>query len=264
MLWITVFVSGILFTSVLGDISSIGNLAMPDGRIVGGEPTEISKYPHQISMRYKGRHRCGGSIYTSNVIVSAAHCVVGIEATDLTIVAGTTLLSETPLAEIPVYKFIVHEKYSTLNNDNDVAILVLTDNFDYGPNIQPIGLAKNLPPTGTEITVSGWGTLEEGGTIPDQLQVVNVNLVDQAVCKKSYYILLTSRMLCAGVNDGGKDACQGDSGGPLICDNELLGIVSWGTGCARKNFPGVYASVPALYEWIEVTAAKNGRNFSFL
>ncbi|ENN82139.1 hypothetical protein YQE_00221, partial [Dendroctonus ponderosae] len=60
--------------------------------------------------------------------------------------------------------------------------------------------------------------------------------------------------MCAGSPYGGRDACQGDSGGPLVVDNILIGIVSWGAGCARPNFPGVYANVPFMREWItEVT-----------
>lgn len=109
----------------------------------------------------------------------------------------------------------------------------------------------------TLFCISGWGTTTEGGVIPNNLLGVNVQLIDHSKCKKSYLYTVTSRMVCAGVENGGKDACQGDSGGPLVHNNELLGIVSWGTGCARPKYPGVYASVPLLYPWIVEVANQN-------
>ena len=62
-------------------------------------------------------------------------------------------------------------------------------------------------------------------------------------------------MICAGSENGGQDACQGDSGGPLTVENQLVGIVSWGVGCARPNLPGVYISIGSLRTWI---AAQTG------
>jgi len=62
-------------------------------------------------------------------------------------------------------------------------------------------------------------------------------------------------MICAAVEEGGKDSCQGDSGGPMVCGEELVGIVSWGIGCGRKGYPGVYTEVSYFMDWITETMA---------
>lgn len=77
-------------------------------------------------------------------------------------------------------------------------------------------------------------------------------IVNQTVCSDAYASFggITDRMICAGLTAGGKDACQGDSGGPLVADGKLVGVVSWGYGCARPNYPGVYSRVAAVRDWI--------------
>ena len=69
-------------------------------------------------------------------------------------------------------------------------------------------------------------------------------------------------MLCAGYpNVGGKDACQGDSGGPYVCNDNgkavIAGVVSWGNGCAHADFPGVYARVTIVLNWIQSNMVSN-------
>lgn len=104
-------------------------------------------------------------------------------------------------------------------------------------------------------TVTGWGTKTENGGVASVLNVVNVPILDHNSCENAYGKgKITSRMLCAGFTSGGKDACQGDSGGPLALGNVLVGIVSWGYGCARPDYPGVYTNVASVRGYIrEIT-----------
>jgi trypsin len=125
--------------------------------------------------------------------------------------------------------------------------------FTFGVGIQPIGLTTDEPPAGSSSVVSGWGTLSSGSSsLPTQLQAVTVNIVSSAECSSAYasYGGITDRMICAAVTGGGKDACQGDSGGPLVVEKLLVGLVSWGVGCAEPNYPGVYSNVATLKDFI--------------
>lgn len=83
---------------------------------------------------------------------------------------------------------------------------------------------------------------------------VTLPIVSREMCRRSYNYMsvITDRMICAGyIRQGGKDSCQGDSGGPLTVDDTLYGIVSWGYGCARPKYPGVYTNVAYLRSWIK-------------
>lgn len=64
---------------------------------------------------------------------------------------------------------------------------------------------------------------------------------------------VTETMICAG--EKGKDSCQGDSGGPLASNGTLVGIVSWGLGCAREGYPGVYTNVAYFKDWLAANNA---------
>ena len=103
--------------------------------------------------------------------------------------------------------------------------------------------------------VTGWGTTTEGGQVSDIVRKARVPIVSDATCKNAYGSRISDDvMLCAGKD--GVDACQGDSGGPLVVQDHdlhgwsLIGIVSWGIGCAREGYYGVYTEVSHYIPWI--------------
>ena len=109
----------------------------------------------------------------------------------------------------------------------------------------------------------------KGGSSPNNLQYVRVPAITNSQCNTAYGGSITSSMLCAGYpNVGGKDACQGDSGGPYVCNDNgnpvIAGVVSWGNGCALANFPGVYARVTTVLNWIESNMVSNNIYMSLL
>ncbi|GJQ74459.1 hypothetical protein Trydic_g21329 [Trypoxylus dichotomus] len=228
---------------------------MLDGRIVGGSSVNIADYPYQLSLQYFGSHICGASIVSAFWAVTAAHCVSGSSSSFFTIRAGSSIRGSGGSVH-SVSSIIAHSSYNSRTIDYDIAVIRVSSAFSLGSfGVSAISLPSSgsTPSAGATAVVSGWGTLSSGAsTLPTQLQAVQVPIVSRSSCRRSYGTnSITDRMLCAGFTAGGKDACQGDSGGPLVVNGVLVGVVSWGYGCAIAEYPGVYADVGNLRSWIE-------------
>jgi len=226
-------------------------------RIVGGEPANPGELPFQLSLRYFGSHVCGASILSRNLIVTAAHCAEIGDASVFSVVAGERDrdVDEGTEQERDVSRVLMHGDYDDWIISNDIALMWLSEPLDLNENVQPIALpAPGHAATGDTV-VSGWGTTTENGNAATILQKVTVPIISDAECRAAYggEEVLDS-MICAGLPQGGKDSCQGDSGGPLTATDlgtrYLAGIVSWGYGCARPGYPGVYTEVSHFVNWI--------------
>ncbi|XP_061397789.1 trypsin alpha-4-like [Musca vetustissima] len=240
----------------LGAAVPEGMLPQLDGRIVGGVATTISSFPWQISLQRSGSHSCGGSVYSSKIIVTAAHCLQSVSTSVLKVRAGSSYWSSGGVL-VSVAAFKNHEGYNSRTMVNDIAVIRLSSSLTMSSTIKAIGLATTAPANGAAASVSGWGTTSYGGSIPSQLRYVDVKIVGRTQCASSTYGYgseIKASMICAYTV--GKDACQGDSGGPLVSGGVLVGVVSWGQGCAYTNYPGVYADVAYLRSWV-VSAANS-------
>ncbi|XP_003689752.1 trypsin-7-like [Apis florea] len=225
-----------------------------EGRIVGGQPASINEHPYQVSLRFHNRHVCGGSIISELWIVTAAHCVQSFFVRSVSIKVGTSDLTDTNATVINAAEIIIHERYERKSSDFDIALIKLRKPLVYNSRVEPILLAPIADHymAGSKAVVTGWGALRSNGPLSTKLRKVQIPLVSNVQCSRLYMNRrITPRMICAGyVNVGGKDSCQGDSGGPLVQHDKLIGIVSWGFGCARPSYPGVYTRVTVLRSWI--------------
>ncbi len=201
-------------------------------------------------------------------VVTAGHCLAAVDPDELLVVAGVTRLSHASFeGQVRgVVRGVFHPDYVDPLLGNDIALLELDDPLDLGdPSVQPIAFADpsdeahGITAPGKPAQVSGWGLLWDGGPPTDQLQAVEVPIISNADAATAYagQTVITDDMLAAGMlGTGGRDACQGDSGGPLVAwlpeGPVLIGIVSWGLGCADPRYPGIYARVSShddfLYE----------------
>jgi secreted trypsin-like serine protease len=156
-------------------------------------------------------------------------------------------------------RVVRHKGFSQQTLHWDVAIITMetpapTGNPKIGPVCLPSGSQTYAEQTAT---VTGWGSLRENGPQPDELMEVTVRIWDNAQCKSTYGKAapggIESHMLCAGQK--GKDSCNGDSGGPMVMGTgstwSQIGVVSWGIGCGKSHYPGVYTRVTVVRDWID-------------
>jgi len=225
--------------------------------IVGGKEATPHSIPWQLSMQTpSGWHFCGASIINEHWAVTAAHCVD--EGDNIKVVAGAHS-KRNGGQKYQVERIYKHREYNSRNMYNDIAMLKIGgDGIKLNENAMPVCLpSKGYEwETGTELLVSGWGTLRSGGSSPDKLNQVTVPLVEFNKCARQNSMSTSwKHVICAGLDEGGKDSCQGDSGGPLVGEVDgsfvLAGVVSWGYGCADAGLPGVYTHVSHYIDWMQ-------------
>uniref|UniRef100_A0A669QQG5 Peptidase S1 domain-containing protein n=1 Tax=Phasianus colchicus TaxID=9054 RepID=A0A669QQG5_PHACC len=251
------------YTSLVVASSSVPDCglttALAFSKIVGGSSAARGEWPWQVSLWLRQKeHKCGAVLIADRWLLSAAHCFDIYSDPKMWVAfLGTPFLNGNDGKMEKIFRIYKHPFYNVYSLDYDVALLELSMPVRFSSTIKPICLPDNshIFQEGARCFITGWGSTKEGGLMTKHLQKAAVNVIGDQDCKKFYPVQISSRMVCAGFPQGTVDSCSGDAGGPLACKEHsgrwfLAGITSWGYGCARPYFPGVYTKVTAVQGWI--------------
>lgn len=264
------------YTGLCGEQDILPSFLSISGKIVNGNESVPNSWPWQVNLRKKLKPIteviCGGTLISHSWVVTAAHCTTH---PTLYVFAGDheLLKSDYKMQIAHVRSKITHENFQNgAIWNNDIALLELDRSLRFTEFVRPacIPTLDVEFDVGTKCYATGWGLTSEGdmhGT--PTLHEAPIPLISREKCAEIYVSEFTDNMVCGGYLEGGIDACQGDSGGPLVCRKPgeynwvLFGITSWGWGCGKPNFPGVYVRVNRYGEWIQTQTNKAVRmNFN--
>lgn len=217
--------------------------------VVGGKAVKPGAYPFAAAIGdAKASYYCGGTLIAPGVILTAAHCLTErrVALSDLRVLVGSGNAAG-------VTAVVLHPKFDEQTLRYDAALLIL-DSATTG--VRTLSMAASSPLAGTAVSAAGWGkTSEDAKTTPGRLRSVVLKVGTTTTCSQgnmSRGRYFAPSMLCA--SNPGRDTCSGDSGGPLIATSHghtaLVGITSFGEGCARSGHPGVYTRVSAIRAWV--------------
>ncbi|MFF4354194.1 trypsin-like serine protease [Streptomyces sp. NPDC001530] len=236
--------------------------------IIGGSETTISSAPWMVQLAYYddstgAGYFCGGTLVAPNKVLTAAHCVAGLDwVKNGAVLAGATdLYDDTNGTVAGVWRQWNHPRYNSTTIQNDIAVLTLDRPLEQKwMRLAYLNDLAYVSP-GATATVYGWGLTSGTGTeLSAKLRKADLPIVDDATCNSAMQTVLgeddfiEGSMFCAGTPASGTDEgttspCNGDSGGPVIAGNKIIGIVSWGVeGCTAKGAYPVFTKVGS-YAW---------------
>ncbi|CAG05947.1 unnamed protein product [Tetraodon nigroviridis] len=236
--------------------------------IVGGQDARKGAWPWMVYLNITSdgitKWRCGGTILNSEWLLTAAHCWATNpkpETHRSMAWVGSHSLRKASVGYMGIRSYMLHPGFRASSNGyvNDLALVRLLKKIRFSREVASVSLpeAGDTFDTSSACWIIGWGDVGNESPLPypETLQQLQLPIIPQSVCKRTYPEL-TDNVLCAGDMEGGSGPCKGDYGGPLLCSRGRgyvqVGIMSYGSpgACALPNQPGVFTQVSKYLKYI--------------
>ncbi|XP_072457425.1 neutrophil elastase-like isoform X2 [Notamacropus eugenii] len=215
-------------------------------QIVGGRRAVPHSRPYMASLQRNNNHFCGGTLIHPQFVMTAAHCLNGVNPQRVQVVLGVhNILTREPTQQRLRIRRVFENGFNPQTLRNDILIVQLEGRASINANVQVAQLPQQGQNVriGTRCLAMGWGQVSNNNrSLPAQLQELNVTTVS-ALCPTTNLCTLVPRRR-AGI-------CFGDSGGPLVCNGIVYGIDSFiRGGCGSGFYPDSFARVSDYVQWI--------------
>ncbi|XP_037933239.1 serine protease 3-like [Teleopsis dalmanni] len=234
--------------------------ALPQDRIINGNDAAVGQIPFQVGLSLSDTLQnkwCGGSIISTNWILTAAHCTDGTVYA-IIYLGATDRTKPEKVLYVTNANYIQHEDYQPAPYVMNDISLIKIPTIIYTKNIQKVAIPKISTSyssyAGNIATASGWGIIKDNTNVqPLNLQYIRLKVITNSLCNETYHSNLVHKGSLCTATPQATTTCDGDSGGPLVdmSSGRLIGINSFvsGNGCEVGD-PAGFVRVTAYLNWI--------------